>query len=119
MAKLDDQISTLQERLTQLKVRQQRIDARKRAMESLRERKSETRRRILVGALIIEKARTGQMDQGLLRSWLDQALTRNADRALFDLAPTEGGAPASADVEVLLPAQTCADLRPRPADAVT
>ncbi len=58
MAKLDEQISTLQERLTQLKVRQQRVDARKRAIDSLRERKAETRRRILVGALIMEKGRT-------------------------------------------------------------
>ena len=44
MPKLDDQISTLQERLKQLKLRQQRIDARKRAIETLRERKAETRR---------------------------------------------------------------------------
>ena len=92
VAKLDEQISTLQERLTQLKVRQQRLDARKRAMDSLRARKAETRRRILVGAVIIEKSRTGELDPVLLRSWLDQALTRSADRALFDLVSTDGGA---------------------------
>jgi hypothetical protein len=33
MPKLDDQISALQDRLKQLKLRQQRLDARKRAIE--------------------------------------------------------------------------------------
>jgi hypothetical protein len=87
MAKLDEQISTLQERLTRLKVRQQHIDARKRAIVAQRDRKIETRRKMLVGALIIQKAKEGLMDAQLLRSWLDQALTRADERALFDLPP--------------------------------
>ncbi len=87
MAKLDEQISTLQERLTQLKVRQQHIDARKRAIAAQRERKAETRRKMLVGALVMQKAKEGQMDAQLLRSWLDQVLTRAEERALFDLPP--------------------------------
>ena len=41
MPKLDDQISTLQERLKQLKLRQQRTEARKRAIDAQRERKNE------------------------------------------------------------------------------
>jgi hypothetical protein len=98
VAKLDEQISTLQVRLTQLKVRQQRIDVRKRAVDSLRERKAETRRRILVGALIMEKARTGEMDPALLRVWLDQTLTRAADRALFEMAPVGSDAAESNNV---------------------
>ena len=98
MAKLDEQLFTLQDRLTQLKLRQQRIDARKRALDSVRDRKAETRRRILVGALILGKARTGEMDPTLLRGWLDQTLTGTADRALFDLAPIEVGAPRPGDV---------------------
>jgi hypothetical protein len=46
MPKLDDQISTLQEKLQLLKLRQQRLDARKRAAEALRERKAETRSKV-------------------------------------------------------------------------
>ena len=98
MAKLDEQISTLQERLTQLKLRQQRADTRKRALDSVRERKAETRRKILIGALIMGKASTGEMDPTLLRGWLDQTLTGTADRALFGLGPLERGAPRSYDV---------------------
>jgi conjugative transfer protein TraD len=89
VAKLDEQISTLQERLIQLKVRQQRLDARKRAVDAQRDRKAETRRQILVGALVMAKAHSGEMDPALLRGWLAQALTRASDRALFDLAPIE------------------------------
>ncbi len=87
MPKLDQQISMLQDRLTQLKLRQQRIEARKRAIESQRERKLETRRHLLVGAVILAKVRDGDMDADILRGWLDAALSRAGDRALFDLPP--------------------------------
>ena len=85
MAKLDDQISTLQDKLTQLKVRQQRLDARKRAIEAQRERKLATRRKILVGGIVLTKVQLGEIDNAQFRGWLDQALTRADDRALFDL----------------------------------
>jgi len=85
MPKLDDQISTLQEKLTQLKLRQQRVDARKRAVDALRERKAMTRRRILVGGIVLAKVEQGEIDNEQFRGWLDQALTRADDRALFGL----------------------------------
>jgi hypothetical protein len=90
MPKLDDQISTLEERLKQLKLRQQRSDARKRAVDAQRERKAETRRRFVVGTVIMAKVQEGEMDQSRLREWLDQALTRKDDRALFELPPKDG-----------------------------
>ncbi len=85
MPKLDEQISTLQERLKQLKLRQQRVDARQRAQEAQRERKAETRRQFVVGAVVLAKVKDGEMDPSRLQAWLDQALTRPDDRALFDL----------------------------------
>ena len=93
MAKIDDQISTLQDRLKLLKLRQQRVDARKRAIEVLRERKAETRRKFVLGSVILAKVQEGVMDSAQLREWLDQMLTRQDDRALFDLPSRE--APAS------------------------
>ena len=89
MPKLDEQISTLEEKLKQLKLRQQRTLARQRAVEGLRERKAETRRKILVGTVVMAKARAGEMDAALLRRWMDQTLTRREDRALFGLEPRE------------------------------
>ena len=89
MPKLDDQISTLQERLKQLKLRQQRVDSRKRAIETMRERKAETRRQFVVGSVILAKVQEGAMDAIQLRDWLDQTLTRKDDRALFHLPPKD------------------------------
>jgi len=89
---LDEQISLLQLKLTQLKVRQQRRDARKQAIQAQRERKAETRRRILVGSVVLAKVRDGTLDAGALRGWLDSSLTRTSDRALFDLPAVQGAA---------------------------
>jgi hypothetical protein len=89
MPKLDDQISTLQERLKQLKLRQQRIDSRRRAIETMRERKAETRRQFVVGSVILAKVQEGAMDPMQLKDWLDQTLTRSDDRALFHLPPRD------------------------------
>jgi hypothetical protein len=87
MPKLDEQISTLEEKLKALKLRAQRIEARKRAIDSKRERKADTRRKILVGAVVMAKVEQKVMDEKLLRGWLDEALTRVDDRALFKLPP--------------------------------
>jgi hypothetical protein len=83
--KLDDQISTLQQKLQQLKLRQQRIDARKHAISAARDRKADTRRKILLGGLVLEKLQQGEIDKDRVSIWLDQALSRPSDRALFDL----------------------------------
>ena len=87
MAKLEAQISTLEERLKQLKIRAQRVESRKKAIESKRERKADTRRKILVGAVVLAKVEQKVMPEEQLRDWLDQALTRTDDRSLFGLPP--------------------------------
>ena len=84
-SKLGERIETLEEKLKQLRTRQQRIEARKRALLSRRERAADTRRKILVGAIVLAKVEQGELNAGLLRVWLDQALTRADDRALFSL----------------------------------
>ena len=83
--KLDERIQTLETKLSQLKVRQQRAEARARALLSRRARKDDTRRKILVGAIVLAKVEQGAFDQTQLRRWLDEALTRADDRALFGL----------------------------------
>jgi hypothetical protein len=85
MPKLDQQISTLQDKLGQLKLRQQRLEEKKRAVAAERERKAQTRRQILVGTVVLAKAERGEMDRQALLSWLDEALTRPNDRQLFGL----------------------------------
>lgn len=83
--KLDERVATLEDKLKQLKVRQQRAKARETALASRRARKDDTRRKILVGAILLAKVEQGQFDERQLRRWLDKALTRKDDRALFGL----------------------------------
>ncbi|HEV2704151.1 MAG TPA: mobilization protein [Steroidobacteraceae bacterium] len=83
--KLDERISSLEEKLKQLKTRQARLDARKRALASRQQRKDDTRRKILVGAVVLAKVEQGVIQESALRGWLDGALTREDDRELFNL----------------------------------
>jgi hypothetical protein len=82
-AKITERIGTLEERLKQLKAKQQRVQARKRTLESRRTRRDDTRRKILVGAIVLAKVEQGVIDAAQLRGWLEGALTRPDDRALF------------------------------------
>jgi large subunit ribosomal protein L7/L12 len=83
--KLDERISSLETRLKQLKTRQARVEARKKALASRTARKDDTRRKILAGAIVLARVAQGQIPEAEFRAWLDAALTRSDDRALFDL----------------------------------
>ncbi len=87
MPKLDERISSLETKLKQLKTRQQRIDARARALASRRARKDDTRRKILIGATVLARIDQHELDHDTLQAWLDAHLTRDDDRALFELSP--------------------------------
>lgn len=78
-------IAELEAKLRQLKERQQAVEARRRTLESRRERKADTRRKILVGAIVLAKVERGEISESDLRRWLDAALTRPDDRGLFGL----------------------------------
>ena len=85
MPKLDEQISTLEEKLKQLKLKQQRVEARQKAITAERERKAEMRRKVLVGGIVLAKVRQGEISEDQLRGWMSDALSRPDDRALFGL----------------------------------
>jgi hypothetical protein len=87
MTKTDERIEALETRLKQLKVQHQRREARARTVASRRARGEELRRKILVGAIVLAKVQEGVFDAAMLQGWLDAALTRADDRALFELAP--------------------------------
>jgi len=78
-------ITELEAKLKQLKERQQAVEARQRTLESRRSRKADTRRKILVGAVVLAKVERGELSESDLRRWLDQALVRSDDRGLFGI----------------------------------
>jgi len=84
--KLSERIEDLEERLRQLKSRHQKVEARRRAVDARRERREDTRRKILVGAVVLAKVEQGVVERAVLIGWLDQALTRADDRMLFGLS---------------------------------
>ena len=87
MVKIDERIASLETRLKQLKTRQARLEARKKSLASKRARQDDTRRKILAGAIVLAKVDQGVLDRSTFHAWLDAALTRPDDRALFDLPP--------------------------------
>jgi hypothetical protein len=85
MPKIDDRIEALEAKVKQLKTQQQRSEARARTVAAKRARHEELRRKILAGAVLLAKVDAGEFDEGILRGWMDVALTRADDRALFGL----------------------------------
>jgi hypothetical protein len=90
MSTIDDTIAALQTKLKQAKERKQQIESRKRTLQQKQERADDTRRKILVGALILAKVERGEWPREKLMAMLDTELSRADDRALFDLAPRPG-----------------------------
>ena len=55
-----------------------------RARQSAQKRKEDTRRKILLGALVQEMMANGELDQEMMMKRLDGLLTRDIDRSLFN-----------------------------------
>jgi large subunit ribosomal protein L7/L12 len=87
LGKLDDRIAAIQEQLSKLKARRQLAYARQTAHKLKRGRKEDTRRKILAGAVVLDRAARGELEPAMLRTWLDADLARPDDRRLFDLPP--------------------------------
>lgn len=88
--KIADRIDALEQRLQELKTQQQRMEARRRATKARHGRREELRKKILVGAVVLAKVERGEIEEEVLRRWMEGALTRAEDRVLFGLvAATE------------------------------
>ena len=85
MPSIEDTIAALEAKLKQAKARKQLVEARKRAVVQKFERRQDTRRKVLVGAVILARVERGEWPRDKLLALLDSHLTRADDRALFDL----------------------------------
>ena len=78
------------ERIAELEQQKQQIAnriARRWTIELTKERKRDTRRKILAGACVLDRADKDLVSARHLKEILDAFLTKPQDRALFDLPP--------------------------------
>ena len=87
MATVDERIKLLEDKLKQEKAKKQKIEARKRTIESKVQRATDTRRKILVGAFMLDRMAKNEETKNKVLGQLDQYLTRDDDRELFGLSP--------------------------------
>ena len=80
-AKPADRIRQLEERRARINAEIQRV----RSRESLEERKRETRRKILAGAMVLDRVARKDLSEKLFKADMDRFLDRDQDRALFGL----------------------------------
>jgi hypothetical protein len=81
---LDERITTLEARLKQLKTQQVRAASPQRVLDPRRNRKNEVGRKILVGAIVLDRVERSKFDKAQLQGWLNEGRTRPKYRALFD-----------------------------------
>lgn len=83
-----EQIAQAELRVKQLKALKQKQSAREKALAAKKERANDTRRKILLGAFYLDQMQKNESFKAQIVPKLDAYLTRNDDRALFDLPPT-------------------------------
>jgi len=89
MAALDERIKAQEEKLKQLKALKQKQEAQKRAAEAKRTRTEDTRRKVLIGAMMLEHMAKNDATKESVMGKLNAFLTRADDRALFSLPAQE------------------------------
>ena len=89
MATIDEQIAKLEEehkkKINQLKAKNEQLEARKLTVLLKGNKSRDTRRKILAGALILDIMEKDEAAKNRFMVQLDKYLTRDDDRALFDL----------------------------------
>ena len=85
MSKIEETIAALEAQLKQVKALKQKIEARKKTLTSKRTRATETKKKILIGSLMLKKMEQHEETRIMVLAELDKFLTRNSDRAIFGL----------------------------------
>ena len=85
---IEKRIEAQLEKLKQLKAQKQASEARERTKQKEQQRKDDTRRKILLGSYLIKKMQNEANKEKILAE-LNEYLTENRDRQLFDLPDIE------------------------------
>ncbi|ALV74964.1 hypothetical protein [Acinetobacter johnsonii] len=82
---IEKKIEAQLEKLKQLKAQKQAIEAREKNKKKEQERKDDTRRKILLGSYLIKKMNANEASKEKILAELNEYLTEDRDRQLFDL----------------------------------
>lgn len=82
---IDDKITDFENRLKQLKEQKKLAENRAKKKAKEQERKDETRRKILLGSMLLQRMKNDEQYNQNILAWLDKYLTENRDRKLFEL----------------------------------
>ena len=82
MAKKEERLKALEQKQAQIRAQIQAL----RARDTAQDRKDETRRKVLLGGVVMKRVKDGQLQQAQINQWMDAALTADRDRLLFGLA---------------------------------
>lgn len=85
--KIEERIQKQEDELKRLKSLKRKAESRKRAVEREKQRKDDTRKKILIGACMLKITEDNQENHDKLMLQLDRFLTSDRDRELFGLAP--------------------------------
>lgn len=83
MTSLEERIAAAEQRLRALKARQVRTATRQRARDARQKRQDDVRRKILVGAVVLDLVERGAISTSLLKKWVEEKVAREEDRVLF------------------------------------
>lgn len=81
---LNEKIAKQEERLKQLKVQKQATIAREKSKQKEKDRKDDTRRKILLGSYLLKKMENEENKEKILAE-MNEYLTQERDRKLFNL----------------------------------
>ncbi len=94
--KAQQRVKDLEEKLKQAKALKQKAEARIKAADAKQKRADDTRRKILVGAMMLDHMEKNEATKTSVMGKLDAFLTRSDDRALFGLVAAAPAAPEQA-----------------------
>lgn len=83
--KIDERIQKQEDELKRLKALKRKAESRKRSAEREKQRKDDTRKKILIGACMLKLAEENQEANERMLKQLDKFLTNDRDRDLFNL----------------------------------
>lgn len=89
----EKRVEKAREKLKQAQARQQQVKARIRSAESKRKRAADTRRKVLLGAYVLDLMGRDEAARAKWLERLDGWLERPTDRALFELGQDEAAEP--------------------------